>query len=575
MGADDEEPTGAGNGAATEPDAPVAEAETLDEVVAVEGSDDFGDIHVFDPAAINRRIKAIPVDDIEQVVYKGPAVMCDVDIFNSSALVTKLKDKAGYGYIGTFFTPYIKLHVSKLVRDMGGYWLGSKGDSAEFMFGDLEKAIRCTVEVVRWFDRDLTEYVKDHVVAREMLKAEGAITGTKSSENELIEAKIVELREIKDLWGDEVPLDKRELKEDYETRYAKIDTELAIISGELKEEHAKSTGIAKGRLATKAGIAMGDIEFAASKEDASITHPDLVDDETGGKIKYVEIKRDAQGDGRYCVERLTDKIGPLGGRKDMIIVASFNPLEDLPEYIAFGVPFKATVANSVLHVCHTWGVDYFKHKRFDGKVPEESPLLEKLSVYRSEIGEQVAFLRELQDKYAVLDWLDATAQEREGSDFYKLGRSMMTAAIVLGIMDSFTKIYTDQVAELVEAEVQGRPSQPSMVLRDEIFYDIRRDEDLTGFVKSLEEGRAMMILSALLYSNGGILSRATSPNLRYPTRKMRPEHNALRLSNETKKLIGSISDYPEIEELGILGLLSLQTQPISQISDTASYTMAM
>ena len=94
-----------------------------------------GKVESFDAKKIRGAISKMR-PGAEQVVYSGLVARCDVDLFNSSDLVKLLKNR--YGYSGSFYTQIIKRDVRRLVEERGGYWLGAKGDSAEFLFGDLD-----------------------------------------------------------------------------------------------------------------------------------------------------------------------------------------------------------------------------------------------------------------------------------------------------------------------------------------------------------------------------------------------------------------------------------------------------
>ncbi len=496
---------------------------------------------VFDPEIIENRIRAMSPKS-EEVVYSGLVARCDVDLYNSSGLV-KLLER--YGYSGSFFTPILKREARNIVEKNKGYWIGTKGDSAEYMFGDLENAIRCTAEIVWWVDRELTEYVKDHVVAREILKEEGKLKEVPRKDNKAIECEIKLIRKIKDKWGGDVPKRHRKLKEFYEKKYAKIDGEVAQISGEPR-----------GRIVTKSGITFDNVELNVTK--------------TPAKNGIVEVNRDPQGAATYLMSRLTDKAGPLGGKKDIILFASYNKIKNLPKNITFQDLGKTAIHGMVYRLYQTWSVDNYNHPTFDGRIPEESSIIQKLESYKKEINKQVCFLKKLQKKKrdASLPWLNVTSDGKENIDYYKNGRSLMTTTFVLAIMDEVTKIYKEELKKKTNKKAQA----------EEVFDllgDVYKDATLTGFIDTLEKARKNMIIAALVYSNGGTLSRAQSDTPKYATRKLKPEDNLSRIVNERKGVYYSTSDYSELVKLGIPELLNVQDKNISEIRDHNGYELAM
>ena len=477
-------------------------------------------------------------------MYRGEIARGEVDLYNSSGLVDLLTHE--YGYSGSFFTGLIKKEARGIVEQHGGYWVGAKGDSAEYIFGDLGTAVRCTESIMRWVDTDLTEYVKDHVAARQMLSAEGRTTGN-PRENEANILKRIELiRKIKDKFGEDVPDLMRDLKNSYEELYAKIDSELRVISSEMR-----------GRIVTKAGIAIGGIDFHVEKRYHA--------------KGQVEINRDPQGEATYLLSRLTDKSGPLSGQKDKILVSSYKETQTFPDNYKFGPRSKVSVANSDFHIWETWGVDHFGSPDFDGRIPGDSLMLGNISAYRVETGKQVDFLKELEESYmdASIPWLDVTCDNREGTDRYKSGRSLMVAAFTLAIIDQVTVIYNEYSG--------GTEAKDSNSTPDTYAYltDVRKDATFTGFIHALNNDRNNMVIAALTYSNGGSLSRANSYTPQYPTRRLKPEDNGARIANERKNAVSSTGDYPELVELGIPDILECQDKPISAIRDSSGYNLAL
>ncbi len=498
----------------------------------------------FDAEVVKRRIKAVPPGIEDGIpVYQGFIARCDVDLYHSSPIVDLLKTV--YGYTGTVFTGLLKQGTKDIVAKWGGYRLKIKGDNVPYLIGSLEKAIRSEVEIMQWVDRELTEYVKDHVVARELLKQSGEMSGDTAADKKAVDRKIAELRAIKDRWGDDVPSEQRQLKETYESLHVKIDGEIQKL-GEGK----------RGRIASKGAIAWDTIKFMVSKE--------IVEGEP-------DLDRDPEGGAEYLMSRLADKLGPL--RKDSIFIASYatNPVLEPPPHFTWKYHGVRELHGQRFHLYETWGVDNFMHPTFDGRITENSPLAKNLDQYRGEIFAVRDYLRTLETKYrdAGLPWLDVTSDQREGTDRYKNGRALMVAAVTLGMMDAIIDIYT--------AHMKVHTMRPPSEHDDSFSYltDVTKDHILTDLVEHLGGNRNKMIIAALTYSNGGTLSRAHSETPRYPTRRLSPQNNQLRLNNERKSAVDSTSDYQELREQGIHDLLSLQSRPITEITVNHGTRLAM
>lgn len=504
----------------------------------------------FDPQKIRHRIKEVKPGE-EKTVLDDDVCYCDVDLFNSSKLVHILNEE--YGYTGTFFTKFIRDGVRKIVNNYGGLFLQTMGDSAEFLFGDndLEKAIRCTQEVMFWGDRELTEYIKDHVAAREILKQERSLSGDIPIDDELVQKKLLEVRKVKDLWDDQVPEESRALKDAYELEYAKVDRKIESGISDAKWED-------RGRIPMKAGIAIDNMKIWVSK----------ITDEEGDP----ETQRFVEGDVKYLIARLTAKDGPLGGQRDVIKVASYKVIR-LPPFIKHSEGETRTVANSTFFVYDTFGVDNAKHPTFDGRIPDKSPLAKKLQQHRGEVGKELEFIRILQDKDrdASRPWLDVTIEKREGGDRYKNGRSLMVAKTVLGIVDEVIQIY-----ERYTSRIKRKTGENPKTL-DEFAYlrDLSKAYALSQSVKAIGASRRQMVVAALLYSNGGSLLRVNTPTPKYPTRRLTPDNNRLRIEGEREEIYKAASKYPELVDIGIPEIMQVQDLPLSRIREKYGYELAL
>lgn len=490
----------------------------------------------FNPAIIRKRIRCIPAGS-DAIVYNGHIARCDVDLYKSSGIVALLERE--YGYKGSVFTWPIKREAKKIAGKHDGYWLKAKGDNANFLIGDLESAIRCVVEIMYWVDRDLTEYVKDHVASRVLLHQASELTGNPKIDEARIEGKCREIRAIKDVWGDNVQKEYRELKAAYESAYSTIDRQIQAIS-EGK----------RGRIVTKAAIAWGTLEFRVSKEELE------------GEI---DIDRDPEGGATYLISRLTDKIGPTG--RDRIIIGSYHPV-DPPAFVTWKDHGVMSLFGQTFRLYETYGIDHFQHPTYDGRLPKGSPLQANVQKYRAEIESARISLRELEEKYrdAAVPWLDPTVDEREGTDRYKNGRSLMVATITLGMIDAVIDIYHEFIRRYTTA---GQSSEYGYL------SDVQTDATFTGLVEKLQKEREPILTAALMFSNGGTLSRANSNTPKYATRRLKPYDNMLRIANERKGAASAASDYPELVARHIPGILGVQDQPITQIRNKHGYELAM
>src|SRR3989344_2812809 len=154
----------------------------------------------FDAQLIIGKINSVPQDAIEVPIFSGLAIKGEVDLTNSTALFQLLQK---HGLEGTVFTAYIKKHAWPIVEKYQGFWNGVKGDNAEYIFGGLENAVRCSTDIMGWIDRDL-----------------------------------------------------RELKQKYEKEYSKIDSEISERLGEKR-----------GRLIAKSGLVFGNTVIKVSRSD--------------------------------------------------------------------------------------------------------------------------------------------------------------------------------------------------------------------------------------------------------------------------------------------------------------------
>jgi len=509
----------------------------------------------FDADLIRQRIRKVhPTKahpELTETVYQGLAALCDVDIFDS----TKLKFLISkYGYVGTMYTDMIKIGVKEIVEKNGGFWYGTIGDAGRYYCGDLESAVRCTWEVMAWFDRVMTEDVKDFLVAWEMLKerARNSDKPIKISDND-VQEMVSELRKIKDLWYESVPKKYRALKDSYERLYATIDSEVAQVHGERR-----------GRIPTKAAITYGITKIGVAKE---------MDPETKEVDRTIKVEDETI----YLMPRLTDKMGPLGGKKDIILIASYKPIPKLlPEFMKFGEEKEITVANTKFYLYETWGVDNFKHPTFDGRLPQGSPLLEKETMYASEVLRARDILNELQNKYRdrSLQFLDVTSDEREGTDRYKSGRSLMVSLVALGVIDEVVKLY-DEYKRLKANAVDEQSSQ-HRELSLGYFFDVEKDATFTNFVETLKKERENILLVALTYSNGGSLLRPTSDTTaKYPTRKLKPEDYLATRVSERDAAFSATNKYDELVKRNVPKYLSVQDQKISEIRSTHGYELTL
>lgn len=500
-------------------------------------------LELFDSAEIIRRINSISDDAIEVTVFYGVVAKGEVDLTNSTVVFQILKE---HGIRGTMFTTQIKKNARPIVEKYKGYWEGAKGDNAMYIFGGLETAIRCSTEIMHWVDRDLTEYLKDYIVAVEILRERGQLKSTAKEQNLIIDAFIQELRQIKDIYGDYVPENKRELKEQYEKRYQEVDIELR---SKLEEK--------RGRLVAKSGIIYGETEIKVTRDDL-----------------FHYPKPDFQGDVPYLDKALNDKIsGPLSGNKDKIFVASSEPIKDWPSHILFrplGLQTygeKKKDGKQTFHLYEITGIDNFGHPSFDGRIPKDAPLLERLPQYRDEVLNGFKTLDELEQTYSDSSLPSLTIAIDEYMDRYKNGRSFMMSAISLAIADELVNIYEKVVGEYA--------SQSALPVSQEMWYltNVQFASSIREFMDLLKDQsgkfRETLLLSALLYNIGGSIARATSKTTpQYATRRLSPENNAVRLENEAANAYTVTSSYQELQERGLPDILKVQTTPISRIAST-------
>ena len=179
------------------------EQQGLDSLVTVEGER-------FDPRKVEERIAAVPVGK-EELVYQGMVAMAEVDIFNSSGLTQILHS---HNVSNQMITAEIE-NLHAMVDTHGGYWWRSEGDAVKFITPDLESAIRCTVEIMRWADRHLTEFVKDYVIASEVLRDGGVLGNDPTANDRVVRREVASLRKIKEVWAGSLPPHSRGRKMNY------------------------------------------------------------------------------------------------------------------------------------------------------------------------------------------------------------------------------------------------------------------------------------------------------------------------------------------------------------------------
>lgn len=488
----------------------------------------------FDAQLIIGKINSVPQDAIEVPIFSGLAIKGEVDLTNSTALFQLLQK---HGLEGTVFTAYIKKHAWPIVEKYQGFWNGVKGDNAEYIFGGLENAVRCSTDIMGWIDRDLTEYIKDYIVAVEILKAERKLpTGPDERENQIGEF-IGHLRKIKEVFEDDVPLDLRELKQKYEKEYSKIDSEISERLGEKR-----------GRLIAKSGLVFGNTVIKVSRSD--LFHYPIPDFQ--GAIPYLESALRVKSS------------GPLSGHKDKIIIASYNPIDNFPPHMIFINQGEQSFGQQRYHQYQTLGVDNFGHPTFDGRIPQNAPLSNKLPKYRDEVSGAIKILEALEDKYvdSSLPSINVSADER--TDRYKNGRTSMMSVISLAVIDEIIKIYDGVVSEY--------KNQNSAVMSHELWYltNVEFASSIREFMNHLKDPsgtfRQNILFASLLYNIGGSIARATSRKTpQYATRRLSPENNAVRLQTEAANAYTISNNYTELQQRGIPDMLKIQNTSLSQV----------
>lgn len=498
--------------------------------------------------------------------YSGEAAYCSVDLFHSTGLTAILD--AEYGLNNVFVTAMLETLQQMVVEEHGGYWDKTKGDEVLFIIPeDLPAGIDAVRHVMMWADRELSPYVKDYAVASTMVREQ--LNGDLEHDKPIIEGKIRSLREIKDLWGNDVPVDRRAEKATYEQECAKIDR---LLERYCDEE--------MGRVPTRGAIAFGHMQFKVDIE-INAKHERLLP----------KIREDPAGKVRYLFQFLGES-GITSGKKDVIYVATWDRLETLPAHTweFAGMYMPRVVPGEVdpnrpkkeFAVAKTIGINPYRHPTFNGILPAGSPLIRRLNDYRREVDATQQFLAEVEREYKThrsFARLDVTAIEIR--DRYKVGRSQMVATLVTGMIDEIVDhIYPEYLASVRDASsAMHSEKQPYL----QAFF---KDETLTEFVDYLKANRKTLLLTALLYSIGGTRARAdgTPP---YPGRMLSTYNNPWRTLSEQRRAVAALEDYvnlknedgtPTIPEFqGILELLGVQdvSRPISDIRQQHGYQRGM
>ncbi|MFC1755122.1 hypothetical protein ACFL96_17300, partial [Thermoproteota archaeon] len=188
-------------------------------------------------------------------------------------------------------------------------------------------AVRSQIEIKRWFDRELSEYIKDYIVAWRILRGDrqkgkksklkkGKSNKAHEYNDHLTKQMVEKIRKIKDKY-EGLSKEEQELKDIYDNRkeskkglYWWVDKEIAAISGEVR-----------GRVVTKTAIAVDQLKLNAEIK------------KEGRKTKR---ERTLDGNVMYLFKRTTDKeYGPLREEqgKDQFVLTFFPEFEKLKKVI--------------------------------------------------------------------------------------------------------------------------------------------------------------------------------------------------------------------------------------------------
>lgn len=466
----------------------------------------------------------------------GSTCVCEFDVFRSSPLALLLSND--YDHTLVFMSDKIKNDCLPIVERYGGIWISSHGDSAEFVIPDLAAASKCSIELLFWADSVLSEFVKDTVLASKI-----ANSGQGANSRDIDDVRTL-IEEVKDVGIEQLSKGKRVFKEDYEKLYSSLDMQISQVMEERR-----------GRIPGRVGVAYGNAELHVTK--STIGNDDN---------SLIEIDKQILGYAKVILARLLDKVGPLGGKKDKISIASSQHLTVFPNEILFDGgqsgphPIEQNVYGTDIIYYNIIGLDYYLDHTFYGKVEENSLAALKKDYYAKEIEDTHRWLQSVQDKYrdASKPWI--TLNHEESRDRYKNGRSKMVAHLIAATIDSATSLYAETLD--IAKTIAGIKGGSNPVLD---FLNPDKDTSLRRFIKELEESRKQMVTTGLLYSNGGSLVRANSDTAVWPTRRLQPLVNDSRIANERAAAMWALEQYEELVSLRIHEIIEYQRAPLGDL----------